>query len=54
MVNISNGVIQVLRNAVGGRGIRFPKKSVTKVYNSTLLALRGGGCVSNFQEKSIT
>ena len=30
------GAIQVLRNA-------FPEKSVTKVYGSTLLALRGGG-----------
>ena len=31
----------------------FPEKSVTKVYGSTLLALRGGpgGWGSNFQEK---
>ena len=37
--------IQVLRNA------DFPEKSVTKMYGSTLLALRRGGWVSNFQEK---
>ena len=38
------GAIQVLRNAVGGGGVSsFPKNSVTKVYYSTLLALRGGG-----------
>ena len=29
----------------------FPGKSVTKVYGSTLLAFRGGGCGSNSQEK---
>ena len=47
------GAIQVLRNAVGGEGVSaFPEKSVAKVYDSTLLALRGGG--SNSQEKSVT
>ena len=45
----------MLRNAVGGGGVSaFPEKSVTKVYGSTLLALRGGGWGSNFQEKSVT
>ena len=44
----------MLRNAVGGGGVSFPEKSVTKVYRSTLLALRGGGWGSNFQEKSVT
>ena len=29
----------------------IPDKSVTKVYSSTLLALRGGGWMSNIQEK---
>ena len=29
------------------------EKSVTKMYGSTLLALRGGGWGSNFQEKSV-
>ena len=44
------GAIQVLRNAVGGGGVGgcqiSLKKSVTKMYDSTLLALRGGvgGC----------
>ena len=38
----------MLRNAVGGGG-----KSVTKMYGSTLLVLRGGGWGSNFQEKSV-
>ena len=44
--------IQVLRNAMGGGGVtvRFPGKIVTKVYGSTLLALREGGWVSNLQE----
>ena len=32
-------------------GVSFPGKSVIKVYGSTLLALRGGGWGSNFQEK---
>ena len=48
------GAIQVLCNAVGGgRASDFPEKSVTKMYRSTLLELRGGGCVSNFQEKAL-
>ena len=38
----------------GWGGFDFPEKSVTKVYGSTVLALRGGGWVSNFQENSIT
>ena len=29
----------------------FPDKTITKVYGSTLLMLREGGWVSNFQEK---
>ena len=33
----------MLRNAVGVGESAFPEKSVTKVYGSTLLALRGGG-----------
>ena len=32
----------MLRNAVGGGGVSFPGKRVTKVYGSTLLALQGG------------
>ena len=31
----------------------FPEKSVTKVNGSMLLALRGGGWVSNIQENSV-
>ena len=36
------GAIQVIRNAVGGGSI-CQKTSVTKVYDPTLLALRGVG-----------
>ena len=46
------GVIQVLRNAVGGgRVSNFTEKSVTKMYSSTLLALRGGWVCVKFPEK---
>ena len=46
--------IQVLRNAVvGGRWSDFRETSITKMYGSTLLALRGGGWVSNIQTKTI-
>ena len=45
----------MLRNAVGdGRVTDFPEKSVAKMYGSTLLALRGGDWVPNFQKKSVT
>ena len=41
----------MLRNTVGGRRVSdLPEQSVTKMYGSMLLALRGGGCVSNFQK----
>ena len=44
----------MLRNAVGGGMVSdFLEKSVTKMYGSTLLALRGGGCLSNFQKKAL-
>ena len=43
----------VMQEGVGGVSA-FPEKSVTKVYGSTLLALRGGGWGSNFREKSVT
>ena len=34
----------MIRNAVGGGGVSaFTEKSVTKMYGSTLLALRGVG-----------
>ena len=48
--------MQVLHSAVrGGRVSDFPEKSVTKMYGSTLLALRGGGWVGvKFPEKSVT
>ena len=38
---------------LGVGGVSFHEKSVTKMYGSTLLALRGGGWGSNFQEKSV-
>ena len=45
----------MLHNAVGGGRVSdFPGKNVTKMYGSTLLALRGGGSVSNLQKKSVT
>ena len=43
----------MLRNAVGGGCQLSRKKAFTKMYGSTLLALRGGGWGSNFQEKSV-
>ena len=44
----------MLHNAIGGGKVSdFPEKSVTKMYGSTLLALRGGVGVK-FPEKSIT
>ena len=35
-------------------GVRFRRKSVTKVYGSMLLAFRGDALVSNFEGKSVT
>ena len=43
------GAIQELRNTMGVSD--FPQNNVTKVYLSTLLALREGRWVSNFQGK---
>ena len=41
----------MLHNAVGGGKVSdFPEKNATKMYGSTLLGLRGGGLVSNFQK----
>ena len=48
---VTLGAIRVLRNALGGAD--FVEKCITKVYGSTLLALRGGWWVSNFQEKNM-
>ena len=43
----------MLRKALGGgRGSHFLEKIVTKMYGSTLLALREGWWVSNFQGKN--
>ena len=53
-MTVGSGAIQVLRNAVGGGTVSgFPEKSITKMYGSTLLALRGGGWVSNFLKKAL-
>ena len=43
----------MLCNAVGGGRVSdFPEKSITKMHGSTLLTLRGGGCVCvKFPEK---
>ena len=44
----------MLRNTVGGGWVSaFPEKSVTKVYSSTLLALRGGGWRSISRGKAL-
>ena len=43
----------MLHNAVGGgRMSDVPEKNVTKMYGLTLLALRVGGWVLNFQKKT--
>ena len=42
----------VTQLGVGGVSA-FTKKSVTKMYGSMSLALRGGGWGSNFHEKSV-
>ena len=45
----------MLRNTVGGgTGSEFHEKSVTKMYSSTLLALRGLGGCGIFRGKSVT
>ena len=45
----------MLRKAVGGERVSdFPEKSVTKMYGSTLLALREGGWVSDFKKTTVT
>ena len=45
----------MLHNAVGGGGgSALSEKSVTKVYRSTLLALRGGVGGDISREKSVT
>ena len=41
----------MLRNALAVGVSNFQKTSVTQVYGSTLLALRGGGWVSHFLRK---
>ena len=42
----------MLSKAVGGGRVSdFPEKSITEMYGSTLLTLRGGGSMSNFQKK---
>ena len=41
-------VISIMR---GWMGVKYPENSVTRM---TLLSLRGGGWVSNFQQKTIT
>ena len=43
-MSIQLGAIQVLRNAGRGWGVsHFPGKSISKVYSSMALALRGVG-----------
>ena len=50
----TKGPFKCLCNAVGGGRVSdYPEKCVTKMYGSTLLELRGGGWVSNFQKKTL-
>ena len=47
----------MLRSAVGGGGgggVSFPEKWVTKMYGSTLLALRGGGVTFPGKKRYLT
>ena len=47
--------MHVLRNAVeGGRLSDFRETSVTKMYGSKLLALRGGGCQISRKKRYVT
>ena len=48
------GAIKCYVTQMGWGVSTFPGKSVTNVYGSMLLALRGGGWGSNFQTKSVT
>ena len=51
-ISFAIGTSQELRNAVGCRRVSdFLEKSDTRMYGSTLLALREGGWVSDFQKK---
>ena len=44
----------MLHNRVGGGRVSdFPEKGVAKMYGSTLIVLRGGGWVPNFQKKCV-
>ena len=43
----------MLRNAVRGGVSIVPENGIRKVYGSMLLALRGGGWVSNTQTKCV-
>ena len=45
----------MLRNADGGGGVKFSRKTALRRYKvQRYLALREGGWGSNFQEKSVT
>ena len=48
------GAIQVLRNAVGGGGCQISRKKALRRLRFNVIALRGGGWGSNFQEKNVT
>ena len=50
---MTKGPFKCYVTGVGGV-FDFLEKSVTKVYCSMLLALRGGGWGSNFQKNSVT
>ena len=43
----------MLRNTLRGGGVKFIGENILKVYDSTLLALRSGGWVSNIQKNTL-
>ena len=47
---IELGAIQVLRNAIGGGGCQLSRKKLYEGVQFNVLALRGGGWGSIFQE----
>ena len=50
--NVMYGAIQLLHNAVGGRSVSdLSEKSSTKMYGSTILALRGWEGVEFLEKK---
>ena len=47
------GTIQVLRNAMGGGGVRVPEKKRYERVWFNVLSVRGSGWLSNIKEKCV-